>query len=69
MVLWNFGLPNKTKVLWTNLWYFTKHNGTSIYEEKKPMMDYQKLRNFYLNGKKLWNYTKIIEFFEHINSF
>ena len=34
------------------LWYYTDNYGTSIYEGKKNMVDYQKRRNFENNGKK-----------------
>ena len=53
---------NKTMVL------YTENYRTSIYEEKKHGT-YQKLRNFDLEWKKIWLYTKIIEIFEQIYSF
>ena len=38
MELWftmnNYSTMEKTMVLWTKLWYYTEHYGTSIYEEK-----------------------------------
>ena len=33
-------------ILWAELWFYTENYGTSIYEEKKTMADYQKLRAF-----------------------
>ena len=41
----NYGAMEKTVVLWTKLWYYTENYGTMIYEEKKNMVDYQKLRD------------------------
>ena len=47
MELWftmkNYGTMDKTMVLSTKLWYYTENYWTSIYEEKKNMVDYQKL--------------------------
>ena len=49
MELWftmkNYGTMEKTMVLWTKLWYYTKNFGTSIYEGKN-IVDYQKPRDF-----------------------
>ena len=33
-------------VLLTKLWYYTVNYGNMIYEEKKNMVDYQKLGDF-----------------------
>ena len=37
--------------------------------KKKNMVDYQKLRNFDYNGKKLRKYTKIIEVLNRLIAF
>ena len=42
----------KTMVLWKKLWYHTENNGTSIYEGKKNMVDYQNYDTLIYNGKK-----------------
>ena len=57
----NYGTMEKTMILWTKLWYYTENYGTSIYEEEKNMLDYQKIRNFELQWKRLLKCTKIIE--------
>ena len=63
MLLWNFDLLWK----WTKLWYYGQNYGTIPrtmdlrFTKEKNMVDYQKLRNFDLEWKKLWIYTKIIE--------
>ena len=40
------GTMDKTMVLWKTIWYYTENYGTSIYEGKKDMVGYQKLRKF-----------------------
>ena len=75
MVLWNFDLLWKTMVQCKKLGYYGQNYDTILrtmelrFTNGKDMLDYQKLRNFDLQWKKLWLYAKIIEVFEQIYSF